>query len=300
MNHSGRGDMEEVHFEHGGTRLFYRKWPGPPERTLVMCHGLASNGTRWREFAELAHERCNWQILCPDLRGHGHSSCRGSLTSRHWMSDLLAMIEHAGAGRAVFGGHCLGANLAMRLALDHPDRVDGLVLVEPMLPEALHGPLRFIRPVRWLLPALAWPIRALNALGIHRRTLPVLDLTELDRSTRAAMAEHGSHDAMLGRYARPNKDMFYMPVATYLQALYQVLREVGPIERIQHPALALLSGGALLADPEISRGALRALPHVRIEQIDALHWIPTEQPEAMTRAIVDFLRQPPLEAAEAR
>jgi pimeloyl-ACP methyl ester carboxylesterase len=281
--------MDEHRFERHGTSLFYRRWPGPAERTLVMCHGLASNGTRWREFADLAHAQCDWQIICPDLRGHGQSTYRGRLTSRHWMDDLLAILDRIGCERAVFGGHCLGANLAMRLALHHPDRVTGLVLVEPMLPAALHGPLRFIRPIRWLLPAVAWPVRLLNMLGIHRRQLPVLDLTELDRKTRTAMAEHGSHEAMLGRYARPNKDMFYMPVATYLQALYQVLREIGAIEQIGHPTLALLSGGALLADPDKSRDRLETMPNVCIEQIDALHWIPTEQPEAMTRSIVEFL-----------
>ena len=289
--------MEEHRFERESTQLFYRRWPGPTEHTLVMCHGLASNGTRWSEFAELARDQCDWQILCPDLRGHGRSTYRGKLTSRHWMDDLLAMLDHVGCERAVFGGHCLGANLAMRLALHHPDRVAGLILVEPMLPAALHGPLRFIRPVRWLLPALAWPLRVLNALGIHRRELPVLDLSELDRNTRAAMDERGSHEAMLGRYAKPNKDMFYMPVATYLQALYQVLSEVGPIERIDHPALALLSGGALLADPDKSREQLTTMPNARIEQIDALHWIPTEQPEAMTGAIIEFLATEPFNAA---
>ncbi len=286
--------MEEHRLEREGTSLFYRRWPGAADRTLVMCHGLASNGTRWSEFADLAHEQCDWQILCPDLRGHGRASFRGKLTSRHWMDDLLRMLDHAGCERAVFGGHCLGANLAMRLALHHPDRVSGLVLVEPMLPAALHGALRFIRPIRWLLPALAWPVRMVNALGIHRHELPVLDLSELDRNTRAAMSEQGSHKAMLGRYARPNKDMFYIPIATYLQALYQVLREIGPIERIGHPALALLSGGALLADPDLSRDRLETMPNVHIEQIDALHWIPTEQPEAMTHAIVTFLASLPV------
>ncbi len=281
--------MEEHRFERAGTRLFYRRWPGPKERTLVMFHGLASNGTRWREFAESAQARCDWQILCPDLRGHGHSSCRGRLTAREWMEDLIGLLDRVGCEQAVVGGHCLGANLALRLALTHPDRVRALVLVEPMLPAALRGGLRYLRPVRWALPGLAWPIRALNALGLHRRELPVLDLTELDRASRRAVDAHGDPRAMLARYARPNKDMAYMPVAMYLQALYQVLRDVGPIERIQAPALALLSGGALLADPTISGRLLQAMPRVRVERVDALHWIPTEHPEAMTRLVVEFL-----------
>ena len=283
--------MEEHRFERQGTQLFYRRWPGPAERTLVMFHGLASNSTRWCEFAELAQARCDWQILAPDLRGHGHSSYRGPLSKRDWMDDVLALLDRCGCQRAVIGGHCLGANLAMRLALDHPDRVSGLVLVEPMLPTALLGVLRTIRPLRWTLPMLAWPIRLVNALGVYRRALPVLDLSELDRQTRLAVDVQGDARAMLKRYARPSKDMAYLPVATYLQALFQVLRRVGPLDRIQAPALALLSGGALLADPDKTRALLQALPNVRIEQVDALHWIPTEHPQAMTRHIVEFLEQ---------
>lgn len=281
--------MEEHRFERQGTTLFYRRWPGPAERTLVMLHGLASNGTRWREFAELAKSRCDWQILSPDLRGHGQSTYRGHLTRGHWAADVLTMLDQCGCQRAVIGGHCLGANLALHMALAHPERVAGLVLVEPMLPTALLGVLRTIRPLRWTLPALALPLRAVNALGLYRRRLPVLDLSELDRQTRAAVAEQGDARAMLKRYARPSKDMAYLPVATYLQALFQVLRDVGPLERAEAPTLALLSGGALLADPDKTRRLLTAMPAVRIEQVDALHWIPTEHPEAMTRLIVDFL-----------
>ena len=281
--------MEEHQFERDGTRLFYRRWAGPSERTLVLFHGLASNGTRWREFAERARRQSDWQMLCPDLRGHGHSRCRGKLTSRHWMDDFCALLDQVGCQQAVVGGHCLGANLALRLALHHPDRVRGLVLVEPMFPKALRGGLRYLRPWRWMLPALAGPVRLLNALGLQRDDLPVLDLAELDRKTRAAVAEHGDHQAMLARYAKPSKDLAYMPVAMYLQALYQVLRDIGPMERVQAPALALLSGGALLAEPGTTRALLQSLPQVRIEQVDALHWIPTEHPEAMTALIVEFL-----------
>lgn len=284
--------MEQHQYQRDGIELFYRRWPNhDPERTLVMFHGLASNSTRWNEFANGMAARDSWRILCPDLRGHGRSTFRGRLTSKEWMDDLLTLLDREGCRKAVVGGHCLGANLALRFALTHPERVRGVVLVEPMLPQALTGVMRWLRPVRWLFPLLALPVRMLNALGIHRRHLPVLDLSELDRETRRAMAASGGHDAMLGRYARPNKDLFYMPVATYLQALYQVLRDVGTIEKLAVPALALLSGGALLADPERSRRLLADIPGIDIEHIDALHWIPTEQPEAMTGAIERFLHR---------
>lgn len=277
-------------FRRAGCDLFYRRWCSDEEGpALVLLHGLASNSTRWRELAENLVSDRGMRVLAPDLRGHGHSVYRGRLRRSDWIEDTLVMLEREGCTSAVIGGHCLGANLALRFALDHPRRTAAAVLVEPMLPGTLSGKLRILRPLRWLLPLLALPPRLVNAMGISRGRLPVLDLTELDRRTRRAMSEEDSPDAMLKRYARPSGDLQFMPVATYLQAVYQVLRGIGDISRIPAPVLALLSDGALLADPGRSRRLLGELPSVQIERIDALHWIPTEQPEAMTAAIEHFI-----------
>lgn len=276
-------------YSRAGAGLFYRRWTSGEGPTLVLLHGLSSNSTRWRELAERLSARRGLRVLAPDLRGHGHSLWRGRLRRSDWIADVAAMLERENCRSAVIGGHCLGANLALRFAIDRPRSTRALVLVEPMLPGALAGVTAVIRPLRWMLPLLALPVRLLNALGIYRRRLPMLDLTELDRQTRRTMAEQGGHDAMLRRYARPSGDLMYMPVATYLQALYQVLRDVGPLDRVATPVLALISGGALLADPERSRRLLAGLPNAEIEQFDALHWIPTEQPEAMSNAILRFL-----------
>ncbi len=287
--------MKKHRFNRHGCNLFYRRWSGGESgQVLVMFHGLASNSTRWTEFAESMTEESsgpddNWQIICPDLRGHGHSRFRGRLRAEDWMADLASLLDQVGCQRAVVGGHCLGANLALRFGLEYPDRVRGVVMVEPMLPQALGGTLAKLRPVGWLLPLLALPVRAINSLGIYRRNLPELDLAELDRKTRASMARHGSHKAMLKRYASPRKELAHMAVAPYLQSLHQVLRRIDGIENLGCPSLALLSEGGLLADPERSRELLQAIPEIRIRQIAALHWIPTEEPEAMTREIRDFL-----------
>lgn len=272
-----------------GASLFYRRWSSGEGPTLVLLHGLASNSTRWRELAEDLTARRELRVLAPDLRGHGESVWRGRLRTSQWIADIAAMLDHESCEGAVIGGHCLGANVALRFAMERQQLVRGLVLVEPMLPGALAGAPAVVRPLRWLLPLLAWPVRVLNALGIHRRSLPGLDLSELDRQTRKAMAEHGGEDAMLRRYARPTGDLFYMPVATYLQALYQALRDIGSLDRVVAPTLAMLSDGALLADPERSRRLLAAVPDVEIERFDALHWIPTEQPEAMAQSMQRFL-----------
>ncbi len=285
--------MEAVkHFERAGAPLAWRHWAGQEGApALVMLHGLASNGTRWREFAEATVARTGWHVIAPDLRGHGGSARRGRLHIRHWLEDLEALLDHAGFERAVIGGHCLGANVALHFARAYPRRTQGLVLVEPMLPDALRGPLGVMRRLRWLLTALSVPVRLLNALGIYRRRLPPLDLTELDARTRAAMAEHGSFEAMRKRYSAPRMDMFHMPVASYLQALSQLLRPLGGLDRLRLPVLTLLSSGGVFADTQQTQHMLQSLPEHRMEVFDALHWIPTEQPQAMIDTIGRWLSE---------
>ena len=282
--------IQQHEFKRGRQRLSFRRWALPGEReTLVLCHGLASNGTRWSEFAEATVPQRPWNILCPDLCGHGGSVVRGRINLDIWADDLAALLDHEGVTQAVVGGHCLGANLALHFVRRHPDRTRGLVLVEPMFAQALGGILGKLRRIRYLLPALAWPILLFNALGLYRRELPGLDLRRLDEHSRRAVEEAGDPAAITGRYAKPGKDMFYMPSAAYLQALNQVLRPLRGLETIDCPALALLSTGGLFGDPQRTRELLSRLPKVQIDELEALHWIPTEQPRALQSHVGDWL-----------
>src|SRR5437773_7958629 len=124
------------------TTLF-RSWrPGGPRPTLVLLHGLASNLTRWSELVAHTSLKAGWDILRPDLRGHGASLDRGRVGMDEWCADLAALLEAERAPRAVVVGHCLGAHVAVEFARRRPDEVAGLVLVEPMPREALRGSLR--------------------------------------------------------------------------------------------------------------------------------------------------------------
>ncbi len=283
-------EMIERCLQVRGASLYYRLWPAPQsERVLVLMHGFASNSTRWLHYVQTSALQGRWNLLCPDLRGHGHSPWRGRLTSDHWAADLAAILDAEGFERSAVGGHCLGANTALHFAHRYPARTRSLVLVEPLEPRALTGRLEQMRKLRGLLPWVAAVVRAGNALGLRRRQLPVLDLAELDRQTRAAIADTGDASVLTGRYGSVRHDLRYMATAAYVQALGEVVRPLPPLDGLDCPALALLSAGGLFGDPRITRKTLETLPSVRIEEIDAHHWIPTEQPRAMADRIDTWL-----------
>ncbi|MBI2153401.1 MAG: alpha/beta hydrolase [Candidatus Rokubacteria bacterium] len=272
-----------------GAVLAYRLWrPGPPRQVLVLLHGLASNMTRWSEFVARTTLRDSWDLLRVDLRGHGLSVHRGRIGMAEWPADLAAILDAEGYPRAVVTGHCLGANIALEFAARYPGKTSGLVLIEPMLREGLTGSMRQIARLRPLFGPAVWLIRALNALGIHRRRLAPLDLEELDRETRARIAAGGKDDALLTRYASPWLDLRTTPSGAYLNGLIAVGDRLPDLSAITTPVLALVSTGSAFSDPTITERLLARLPDRQVVRLDARHWIPTEQPEAMRRAIEDW------------
>lgn len=255
-----------------------------PRGTLVLVHGLASNMTRWSEFVSATPLARDWNMLRLDLRGHAESVWRGRIAFEDWCSDIAAILRSEGAPRAVLAGHCLGANVALWFAHRLPQATAGLVLIEPMFREALKGTLATVATLRPLLAPMVPVLRALAALGVHRRRLEALDLAALDREARAAMQRSaGAFPAQ--RYASPLEDLKSFPLVVYLQDLLAVTGELPDLAAIGAPALALLSVGTSFGDPDIAARHLSRLRYGEIARLEAQHWIPTERPKDMAALI---------------
>jgi pimeloyl-ACP methyl ester carboxylesterase len=251
-------------------------------RTLVLLHGVASNATRWAEFRESTRLK-DWEIVAPDLRGNASAAApRTPLGMKVWCADLATLLDAHGAARAVIVGHCLGASIALQFAARYPTRVAGLVLVEPMPPEALIGMMRTLARLKPLLYALYSAARMANTIGIYRRRLETLDLRAWDRAIRSGKVR-------LSAFASLAVDLRSTPLAAYTRMLAATVELWPPLAAIRAPALALVSRRSILSDARLTRRALTALLDCEVIEMDAVHWIPTEQPEAMRAAIEDWL-----------
>ncbi len=277
-----------------GAVIAYRLWrSGPARRVLVLLHGVGSNMTRWSEFVARTTLKDSWDLLRLDLRGHGRSVHRGRTGMAEWCADLAAILAAEGYPRAVVAGHCLGANIAVEFAARHPGMAEGLILIEPMFRAALTGGMRRVATLRPLFLPVARLIRALNALGVHRRRVAPLDLEALDRETRAAIAATGTPDALVKRYASPWLDLRTTPSGVYLATLIAVTGWPPDLSAIRIPVLVLLSTTSTFSDPAITQQLLARLERCRVVTLAARHWIPTEEPEAMRRAVEDCCAELP-------
>ena len=101
---------------------------GPP---LLCLHGWPQTRMIWKAAAPRLLER--FTVVAPDLRGYGRSQGAASFegaTQRHMADDQLAVMRALGHDRFRVLSHDRGARVGYRLALDHPEAVGRLVVLD--------------------------------------------------------------------------------------------------------------------------------------------------------------------------
>lgn len=118
-------DVGEVSLRvrHGGS--------GPP---LLLLHGYPQTHMMWGKIAgDLARD---FTVVAPDLRGYGQSTAPAdsddheTYSKRAMARDAVALMAHFGFERFDLAGHDRGGRVAYRLALDHPDQVRSLAILD--------------------------------------------------------------------------------------------------------------------------------------------------------------------------
>lgn len=95
---------------------------------LLLTHGYGQSGRMWdANVPALARDRL---VITWDLPGHGESEEPAEYSHRECLATIASLLDGTGAERAVLGGQSLGGFLSLRFALEHPDRVAALVLVD--------------------------------------------------------------------------------------------------------------------------------------------------------------------------
>jgi haloacetate dehalogenase len=132
MTHGFFDGFALEHVDLGEARLRVRHGgSGPP---LLLLHGHPRTHTTWHRVApRLA---ATHTVVCPDLRGYGESSGppttadHAPYSKRAMARDAVALMRSLGHERFAVAGHDRGAYVAQRTALDHPDAVEALAVLD--------------------------------------------------------------------------------------------------------------------------------------------------------------------------
>lgn len=295
-------DFTTVKIQTAETNIFVRtKGSGPP---ILLLHGFPQTHLMWRSVAPLLARR--FTVVCADLRGYGLSGCPPSTgthapyAKRAMAQDMVNVMEQLGFAHFSVAGHDRGGRVAYRMALDHPDRVDRLAVLD-VLPTGIvweHADARF---------ALAfWPW----SLLAQPEPLPERIL---------AVASDAIIDDALGGWGSPSAVFSPSVRAAYVQALRdpehahaicEEYRAAATIDRshdqedcasgrrITCPLLALWSALGPLATWYVEEGGPIALWRGWSDEVvgyalGAGHFFPEEIPQQTADALARFFE--PLE-----
>lgn len=255
-------------------------WP-----CVVLVHGLASNRTRWQEFAEKTALTHHFDVVRLDLRGHGESSAGGSLTLERWCDDIAGLLAARREVRTIVIGHSLGAQVALAFAARYPRQCAGIGLVDPVFREALRGKWRVIAGLRWVFVLVALLVRAANAVGLRRKKVVQYDLKSLDAIARAVLGSPDAEADFIRRYSSVKADLRHAHTATYFYDLAAMFRRTPALASLRLPVIALLSSSGTFADAAEMARQLAALPRQQTQRIECHHWPLTEKPYEVRHAI---------------
>ncbi|UIJ71944.1 alpha/beta fold hydrolase [Aurantimonas sp. HBX-1] len=289
--------FEENTIPGEGADIFVRSaGSGPP---LLLLHGYPQTGAMWAGIAPRLAER--FSVVVPDLRGYGRSSAPPNTpdnlaySKRTMGRDVAAVMTALGHPRFHVAGHDRGGRVAYRMALDMPERIDRLAVLDivPVVEvwERMDAAAA-MKVYHWLFFAQPAPIPETLIGGD-----PVLFLEHTIASWTKAKTLEGFDAAALDEYHRAFARPAYVAAscndyragATIDWQLDREDRDAG--RRIAAPTLVLWGAAGIPGeghDPLDVWGPW--CDRLEGHAIDAGHFIAEEAPEATLRSLLAFFR----------
>ncbi len=119
--------MPDLELDHG--TLSYEEFGDAAAPSLFLVHGLHGESASMRPLAKRLAE--DFHVIAPDMLGHGDSERHEEIRLADQAHALAQLIFHYGYRDAHVVGWSMGSYIAAKAAIEHPDRIDRLVLVTP-------------------------------------------------------------------------------------------------------------------------------------------------------------------------
>ena len=283
--------IDDPRLRHGlleveeGVHLHYVELGEGP--LVVLLHGFPEFWYAWRnQIAVLA--AAGYRVVAPDQRGYNLSSKPEAVAAygvARLVEDLATLIRDRGETKAFVVGHDWGAGVAWSFAMEHPEMVARLVVLNGPHPERLLRELR-TSPVQWIrswyifffqLPALPEAVSELDRYAFLLKPLR-------EEPTRPGAFTRDDLGHYAEAYARPG-------ALTAMINWYRAIPRGKNVEvrRTDARVLVLWGDDDRHLDREIATPPSDLVPNARVVFVpNATHWVQHDAPEIVNAELIAF------------
>lgn len=239
---------------------------------IIILHGLFGTSDNWQTLAkQLAKD---YTVFIVDLRNHGRSPHDDEFNYKVMAEDLRYFMESHWIYEARVIGHSMGGKTAMQFALDYPDMVEKLVVVD-IANQAYKGGHERI-------------FKALLSLDLDS----VSNRKEADEFLKNQIEDFGVRQFLLKNLTR-DKDGGYewkMNLPIIHENYQAILSEIEGDEPFENATLFVKGGLSKYITNENFKTTQQLFPHAELKTIEKVgHWVHAEAPKELLQMLKGFL-----------
>jgi pimeloyl-ACP methyl ester carboxylesterase len=259
--------------------------PADAKSTVVMLHGFPEFWFTYRHQM-VALAAAGYRVVVPDLRGYNKSDRPGRVDDyrvEHLVADVRGLLRALGTERVHLVGHDWGGEVAWRFAMQHPECLERLAVLNLPHPVMLMRGLRTLKQLR-----KSWYMAFFQLSGVAERLLSAGDFAAL----RKLYLDEGFSLEVANTFI----DAFRGPRALtsalnwYRAAARSLAQGTTPkIKVIEIPTLVIWGWGDLALGEELAVPPMRWVPNQRVEFIpDGTHWVQEHAHQKTSELLIEF------------
>lgn len=240
---------------------------------IIILHGVFGSSDNWLSVGKALAE--SHTVYLPDLRNHGDSFHSDTFTYQAMAEDLKHLIEQENIERPVVIGHSMGGKVAMKFAVNYPDLLEKLIVVDI-------SPRAYPPHHEKILEGL----KSINLKEIGSRN-------EANEALAEYVPELGVRQFLLKNLARGQDKQFMWKLN--LPVIDEQIENVGEgLEEqlaMSKSTLFIRGGKSNYIKNEDNIVIVGFFPNSEVKTIEgAGHWLHAEQPEAFVEMVREFIR----------
>ncbi|MDJ0545144.1 MAG: alpha/beta hydrolase [Microcystis sp. M53601_WE4] len=268
-------------FTNNSMEISYLQWSdrGMP---LLLLHGMADHALVWSSLGDYLSS--NYQVIAPDLRGHGESG--KPATGYHfqdYIGDLRALINHLGWTQAHILGHSWSAKIAAIWATQQPEVFKSLILVDPFFIDKMPSWIRITFPILY---------QVLPFLKITRSFDSYQSIEAIARQLKQYKGWSNLQQEVFKNAIEQKADGSWSSKFT-LSARGEIFEDVmgfaGLTKTLDIPSLLILPQQGLNRTAWQIQSYKKYLTSLEIKKIPGNHWAFLGEPESFNQAVAEFL-----------